>query len=257
MKSLLPPALQPYFPFISHLVLGILILLFGWLAAGILSRLTLRVLQRQAFDVALGRFVSRVVRYALIIATVIASLGTVGVRTTSLIALLASAGLAVGLALQGNLSHLASGVVLMLVRPFSLGDTVIAAGQTGRVEDMGLFATTIISASNEQIMLPNSKITGDAITNLTVLGVRRGTIDLAFPYGVNLAEVETLVMQVLADFEGVRKEPAAPSCAVSAGGGGCTLSVSIWCASTDFGDVVPGARRALYEALTAAEIALK
>ena len=130
-------------------------------------RLARKAVGTRKLDEALGRFVAAIVQYTVLAATIITALGAVGIQTTSLVAVFASAGLAVGLALQGSLGNFASGVMLLFFRPFNLGDKIPGGGPHRRRRRIGLFATKLLTADNETIIVPNSAVTGGSIVNYT------------------------------------------------------------------------------------------
>jgi small conductance mechanosensitive channel len=151
-----------------NVLAGIVILIFGWWLSKRLSALTHAALDRvHHFDETLKPLIVSLVRYAIMIAALIAVLERFGVETTSLITLLGAAGLAVGLALQGTLSNVASGVMLLVLRPFTVGDwiTIVTSNQSGTVREIGLFTTILISADQNYVSLPNAMIFGSAIVN--------------------------------------------------------------------------------------------
>ena len=178
----LPDHIAPYAPLISNLIYGVIILAAGWMVSKWTNRLVHTMLRKTKTEESLARFLASIAQYIVLAATLIASLNQVGVQTTSLVAILASAGLAVGLALQGSLSNFASGVMILGFRPFMLDDFVEIGGKSGNVEDIGLFMTRLVTVNNELVLVPNSSITGNTITNYTAKGVRRCVIDIGVGY---------------------------------------------------------------------------
>src|SRR5262249_7176877 len=144
-------AVDPYIPILMKVLWSIVLLVAGWIASKWVNRLTLRLFSARKLDPSLGRFFASIFQYVVLVVAVIASLESVGVKTTSLVAILASAGLAVGLALQGSLANFASGVMILFFRPFRVGDVVTVAAQTGTVSDIGVFASTLITPDNQKI----------------------------------------------------------------------------------------------------------
>lgn len=175
------------------------ILVLGWLVAGWLGKLTRTAAQRARVDIALSGFLSTIVRYVVLFAALVAAAGSVGIDTTSLVALLGTAGLAVGLALQGNLTNLASGVLILFLRPFTLGDLITTAGKTARVVEIGLFTTTLQQADNTLVTVPNGQVTGGVIENHTRLGRRRCTVDVGVEYGADLLQVREALERAVKD----------------------------------------------------------
>ena len=254
METLLPAFLHPYLPLLENFAVAVGIFAAGWIASKIVAGLISGALLRAKVDPALTRFLASIGRYSTLAATVITSLGAVGVQTTSLVAIFASAGLAIGLALQGSLANFASGVMILFFRPFSLKDAVTAAGQTGTVESIDLFTTTITTAGNETVIIPNSKITGDVITNLTTKGTRRATVVFNVAYGMPLDRAQQVLLAAAARADKVLKDPA-PAVAISGfGAGSVELTLFAWGASSDYGAVMNNVRHAAYEDLAAAKI---
>lgn len=249
MEQLLPPFLQDYSVPIFGAIGALVIFVAGWVASKWANMILVRILRRAEVDEALTRFLASIGQYVVLAATVIIALGTVGIQTTSLVALLASAGLAVGLALQGSLSNFASGVMILFFRPFTLGDRITVGGETGSVRDIGLFATTLLTPENERIIIPNSQVTGGSIKNYTVEGKLRGSIDVGLAYGTDVGEAIRIMMEVC------RTEPLAlqdPEPAVVFTGFGASsldFSVRAWANTADVFPMLHSLRIGLYNGL--------
>lgn len=153
--------------FAPKVVGAVVVLLITWFLAGWARRILRTVMERAHIDRTLVKFLSNAARYAILVLGVLACLSTFGLNVTSFIAILSAAGLAVGLALQGTLSHLASGIMLLIFRPFKVGDLVNAGGQLGVIDTIDLFSTTMDTADNRRIIIPNGAIYGSTITNFT------------------------------------------------------------------------------------------
>ena len=254
MQDLLPPALQPYSNLIINVALALLIFVAGWIASKWASAILARIMRRDNVDEALTRFLASLGQYAVLAATVIVALGTVGVETTSLVALLATAGLAVGLALQGTLSNFAAGVMILLFRPFTIGDRITAGGHTGSVKDIGLFATILLTPENERIIVPNTAVTAGSITNYTVEGTLRGTIDVGISYGSDVTRATEIMLKACTGESRVLEDPA-PS-VVFGGFGASSLDFVVrpWSKTGEFAAMLHDVRVALYNELNAAGI---
>jgi len=253
-RTVLPEALRPFTDFVISAVGALLIFTLGWLVSKWLHRLLMRVAVARKLDRSLAMFLAALAQYAVLVAVVIAALGKVGVETTSVVALFASAGLAVGLALQGSLANFASGVLLLLFRPMVIGDTVTAGGHFGKVEEIGLFATTLLSAANEVIVIPNAQVTGGSITNHTARGTRRATIEIGVAYGASIEAVSAALSAAAASTGRVLTNPA-PRVVFSAfGASSLDFVVHAWSTVDDFLAMQHDLRRAIYEALIAANI---
>ncbi|MEO1269100.1 MAG: mechanosensitive ion channel family protein [Myxococcota bacterium] len=209
--SAIPEYIRPYIPqlvaFVQAGLTCILIIAIGWLLSRWTHRLTLQALKRTKFEQSLARFLASIAQYIVLAATVIAAIERVGVPTTSVVALLGSAGIAVGLALQGNLSHFASGVMILFFRPFVVDDRVTVAGHTGVVQEVGLFATQLGTPNNDRIIIPNGSITGNTIINHSAVGTTRVVIDIGVAYGADLAQVQEVLRKAALSAELVLSEP--------------------------------------------------
>lgn len=166
---------------VSLVVAGIILVVTFWIA-GAVSNLLKKIIGRFPRggppDATLQSFVGSLARYAIVVVGLIAVLQQLGVQTTSIIAVLGAASLAVGLALQGTLSNVAAGVMILLFRPYRVGDTIEVAGRTGRVETLDLFATELATPDNVKVTVPNGKVFGDVITNYSAHADRR--VDVVF-----------------------------------------------------------------------------
>ena len=184
------------------------LLVMGWIVSKWSYRLGLEALRRGRVEETLARFFASLAQYGILAFAVIASLDKAGVETTSLAAMIAAAGLAIGLALQGSLGNFASGVLLLLFRPFAIGDRITTAGHKGKVEDIGLFATVISTPAREHIIIPNGSITGDSIVNHTASGKMRSTLRIGVAYGADVDRVCELLVEVARSVDYVLPEPA-------------------------------------------------
>lgn len=243
-------------PLISGALLGIVILVGGWLVSKWASRAIHKASVKAKLSEALARFFGNMARYVVLAAAVIAALGAIGIQTTSLLAVFATAGLAIGLALQGSLASFASGVMILFFRPFDLGDVVKVAGETGEVKDIGLFATTMVTPDNETVIVPNAAITSGNIVNYTRLGTRRVTIPVSVVYGTNLLKAQEALLQAAQGCALVLKDPA-PLVALTAFGASnigsnIEFTVVAWSKAADFVAAQDQVRRAVYESLNRA-----
>jgi small conductance mechanosensitive channel len=216
-------------------VLGAFAVLFvGWMAAKVVRRAADRALGRTRIDRTLVPFLTSIVYYLVMLVTLIAALGLVGIQTASVVAVLGAAGLAVGLALQGTLSHFASGVMLLYFRPIRVGDFVDIAGTVGTVAEVGLFATTLNTPDNVRIITPNSSIWGQTIKNYWVNANRRVDLVIGVSYGDDLQVAADVIRKTVADHELVLSDPE-PQVAVSAlADSSVNFVVRPWCRKEDY-----------------------
>lgn len=260
-ESPVPEVIQPYMPWVIDMAQGLLlciaILFVGWVASKWARGTVTRWVSKTRDDVALSKFLGGIAQYTVLVAAAVAALGAVGIETTSLVAVLGTAGLATGMALQGNLAHFASGVMILFFRPFNLGDIITAGGQTGGVVDIGLFATTMQTPENIRIIVPNGSITSGSIVNYTALGTRRGTVEVGVAYGADTRVIEAALLRAAASADLVVNTPHPPAVAF-VGLGASSLDFQVHCFSeADMGSwlgMLHNVRTAIYNELNAAGI---
>jgi small conductance mechanosensitive channel len=173
------------------------------------------VMQKQEVDKTLETFICNLVRTVLMIVIIIAAIGAIGIQTTSFIAIFGAAGLAVGLALQGSLSNFASGVLIVLFRPYRVGDWIDAAGISGGVEQVQILTTILKTGDNKQIIVPNSQIMNSIITNYSANDTRRVDMVVGVSYSDDIDKVRKTLEELIAAEERILPDPA-PTIAVSA-----------------------------------------
>ncbi|MBD9643415.1 MULTISPECIES: small-conductance mechanosensitive channel MscS [Pantoea] len=180
-----------------NIVAAIITIIIGMFIARIVSNAINRVLLARHIDATVADFLSAMVRYGIIAFTVIAALGRVGVQTASVIAVLGAAGLAVGLALQGSLSNLAAGVLLVTFRPFKTGEFVDLGGVMGTVQNVQIFSTTLKSADGKIVVVPNGKIIAGNIVNYSREPIRRNEFIIGVAYDADVDQVISLLREVV------------------------------------------------------------
>lgn len=200
--------LGPYVALYGMRVLfAIIIFVVGRYLAKLISQLLGKALEKAKVDAILTRFLENLTHAGLLVLVVIAAINKLGVETTSLVAILGAAGLAVGLALQGSLANFAAGVVLIIFKPFNIGDTVHIAGITGVVKNVDVFNTTLYTLDNRKVILPNSKITAENIENLSAVDRRRVDLVFGISYSDNIKTAKEALKKVLDNDSRVLKEP--------------------------------------------------
>ncbi len=187
-------------PFGIRLLIAFIVFMVGRTIARALLRGLDRLMERSKLDVSLRKFLGDVTYAVLFVAVIIAALDTLGVKTTAVVAVLGAAGLAVGLALQGSLSNFAAGVMLILLRPYKVGDLVVIGKYMGRVDAIKVFHTIVITGDHREITIPNGTIIAAPIENLTVLGRRRVDLVVSVQQTTDLFKVKQMLeAAVLAD----------------------------------------------------------
>ncbi|UCG86355.1 MAG: mechanosensitive ion channel [Gemmatimonadota bacterium] len=228
------------------------VLIIGRFVARWTRRLIRNLMQRGQADATLVPFVAGLAYYLILAFVAVAVLGMVGVQTASMVAVLGAAGLAVGLALQGTLSNFASGVMLLVFRPFGVGDYIDAGGTAGSVESIGLFSTTLNTPDNVRIVIPNSAVYGNTIKNYAANPTRRNDIVVGVSYDDDLGAAMNTIERVIREDARVLTEPA-PVVAISElGDSSVNIVVRPWCTKEDYWPLRFDLMRTLKEQLEAA-----
>ena len=189
-------------------ILGaIAILVAGRILAGLGGEVTRRALTRSKVDESLVGFAASFVKGGIIVFAVIAALSKFGVQTTSFIAVIGAAGLAVGLALQGSLSNFAAGVLILLFRPFRVGDLVESSGSRGKVKEIGILATTLATPDNQKVILPNGGLMNSKIVNVNAYPTRRVDLVASISYSDDIEQARDVLHGILASHPQVLKDP--------------------------------------------------
>jgi small conductance mechanosensitive channel len=234
MEPYLDSAKVWLFDYGPRVVAAILIFLVGWTVAGSLKGAILRGLRRAQFDETLAVFLSRLAYMALLAFVVIVTIQKLGVDTTSFAAVIAAGGLAIGLALQGSLSNFASGVMLIALRPFQVGNYIEAGGCAGTVEAIAVFATELATPDNRRIFVPNSAITSGTITNYSSKDTRRIDLVVGVDYESDIRKAKRVFEEILVADARVLKEPP-PTVGVAAlAESSVDFAIRPWVRSADY-----------------------
>ena len=197
-----------------NIIAAVLIFIIGRIIARWLTRLVGKLMEKQNIELTLVNFLKNIIYYALMIAVIIAALNRLGINTTSFVAVVGAAGLAIGLALKDSLGNFSAGVMLILFRPFKLGDFVTAGGVSGTVKEITIFNTVMATGDNQKVIVPNSAIMGNVITNVTANTTRR--IDLVFGIGYDddMTRAKEIISRVISEESRILADPA-PTIAVA------------------------------------------
>lgn len=212
-------------------VLGaVAILLLGWIvSAWLQNRVQNLGKKNKHLDEMLFDFLGSIVRYVVLGFTILFVLNTFGVQTTSVVAVIGAAGLAIGLALQGTLSNVAAGVMLIMFRPVKIGDFVDIGGQMGTVKQINLNFTELADMSNVQVIVPNSRVWGNVITNYSVNKTRRAEWTFGVGYGANLKDAENIIRDTIMADDRSHAEPAPFVQVTNLGDSSVDFLVRVWC----------------------------
>jgi small conductance mechanosensitive channel len=191
-----------------HAAGALVVAVVGWWAASLVERGVRRALMASPhMDLTVAAFLASLARYGVLVVAFVAILQIIGIQATSLVAVIGAASLAVGLALQGTLSNMAAGVMLLLFRPFRLGDSIEVGGVTGTVKNLNLFMTEVASGDNVQVLIPNGKVWGNAITNFSAYSTRRLSLSVPVSLDRNVEKIVAGLRDLLAQDARVLKEP--------------------------------------------------
>lgn len=220
-----------------NVLAALLIFIVGRWLAKIISRLIEKGLIKSHADKTLAKFAGNLSRIVLLIFVVIAALSRLGVETTQFAVAIGAAGLAIGLALQGSLANFASGFLMIVFRPFKVGDFIEAAGVKGTVDEIQIFNTILNTPDNIRAIIPNAQITGGNIFNFTVNGTRRVDLVIGVSYEDDLKKAKTVIEETLAGDDRILKDPS-PTVAVSElGDSSVNFVVRPWVKPADYWDV--------------------
>jgi len=224
-------------PLLMNVAGALLLLILTFVLAGWARRATRAVVERSNLDPTLVRFFSSLARYAVLVLGGLAVLGVFGISVASFAAILAALGFAVGLALQGTLAHFAAGVMLLLFRPFTVGDKVTAGGISGRVVEVGLFTTLFDTPDNRRIIVPNGAIFGDTIENDTHHDTRRVDVTVGTAYDADLRATRSVLNEVASAVDGGLREPVPQVYLSELGGSSINWVVRVWAHTSDYWSV--------------------
>ncbi len=217
-----------------RIITAILLFIAGkWLAKRITAILA-KILEAQNVDITLIRFLNNIVYYLLLTAVVVAVAGQLGINTASFLTIIGAAGLAIGLALKDSLANFSSGVMLILFRPFKVGDVVVVAGETGKVEEISVFNTILNTADNQRKIIPNGAISNDTITNITANDTRRVDLVIGIGYDDDIKKAKETLEQIVGAEELVLKDPEPTIAVLELADSSVNLAVRPWVKTDDY-----------------------
>ena len=215
-------------------IAAIAIFIIGrWIAQGV-RRVVRRVMEKAEVDPIIIGFTASIAYIALLAFVVIAALGQLGIQTTSFIAILGAAGLAIGLALQGSLANFAAGFLMIIFRPFKVGDFIEGAGVAGVVEAIQIFTTTLKTGDNKLIIIPNAKLSGDNIINYSAQETRRVDMTVGVAYDADLSRVKEILKEIVSKDERVLSDPEPMIAVAELADSSVNLVVRAWVKTADY-----------------------
>ena len=203
-----------------------------------LRKMTRRVMEKRNVDPTLTKFITNLTYVALLTFVILAALGMLGIQTTSFIAVLGAAGLAIGLALQGSLSNFAAGVLMIIFRPFKVGDLIEGGGVTGVVEEIQIFTTQLATPDNKTIIVPNAQMTAGNIINYSTKGTRRADMVFGIGYEDDIDKARDIILDVLSRDERVLKDPAIKVAVSELADSSVNFVVRPWVNADDYWNVI-------------------
>ena len=240
--------------FTPKILLAIVIWIIGAFIIRFLRKGISKTMDKANYDPSLKKFLLNFIGWILKIVLIIIVLGTMGIQTTSFAAIIAAAGLAIGLALQGSLGNFAGGVLIMLFKPFKLGDLIQAQGEVGVVKEIEIFTTKLTGLSNREIIIPNGALSNGNIINFTTEGTRRVDLIFGVGYDSDIKKAKAVLLNVLTDNPKVLTEPAPTVNVLELADSSINFAVRPWCKAEDYWAVYFETTENTKEALDAAGI---
>lgn len=235
---------------VGNLVSAILIILFAlWFSGWVKRRVSSIADRNPRIDRTLFSFLGNIARYAILAFAAIFILNRFGFQTTSLVALIGAAGLAIGLALQGTLSDMAAGIMMVLFRPIKVGDFIAVDGQMGTVKEISLVATELATLDNVQVLMPNSRVWSNTITNYSVYDTRRAEWTFGVSYGADLAKAESIIRETIMSDARSKRDPEPFIQVNNLGDFSVDFLVRVWVAAGDYFAYQADMKRQVKEAL--------
>lgn len=215
-------------------LVAIVIFIIGKMIANWLKKLVIRVMSKADVDQIIIGFTSSIAYIGMMAFVVVAALGQLGIQTTSFIAILGAAGLAIGLALQGSLANFAAGFLLIIFRPFKVGDVIEAAGVTGKVNAIHIFTTTLTTPDNKTIIVPNAKLGSDNIINYSTQATRRVDLTVGVSYDADLKEVRAILEDIVSKDARILADPEHQIAVAELADNSVNFIMRVWVESADY-----------------------
>lgn len=231
----------------GHILKAVVVFIIGRFLVRLLNRLVARLMEKRDIDVSIKTFVKSLVNILLTVLLIVVVVGALGMDTTSFAALLASAGVAIGMALSGNLQNFAGGLIILLFKPYKVGDLVEAQGVTGTVKEIQIFHTILTTADNKVIYIPNGSLSSGVVTNYSDRETRRVEWIFGVDYGEDYNKVEQVVRQILSSEKRILLDPA-PFVALHAlDASSVNVVIRVWVKSGDYWGVYFDVNQAVYK----------
>ncbi|WP_396196452.1 mechanosensitive ion channel family protein [Flavobacterium sp.] len=219
------------------LVVALVILLVGLWGSSMITKAAKKIMLKRKVELTLSNFIGNLIFWTLRVVLIVTVISKLGIETSSFVAILGAAGLAIGLSLQGSLSNFAGGILIVLFKPFKLGDTIETQGETGKVSEILLFSTKLITATNQVIYIPNAILSNGKIKNYSQLGVRRADIVLKTSYQSDFNAIKNSLIQFTSNHDGILQEPKPEVLINELSETTIVFTVKVWTKNKDFSQV--------------------
>ena len=234
--------IQNYFETIKKLVLeyspkfvvAIIILIIGLWATSFITKTAKKVMIKRNVELTLSNFIGNLIFWTLRVLLFVTVISKLGIETSAFVTILGAAGLAIGLSLQGSLSNFAGGILIILFKPFRLGDTIEALGETGKVDEILIFSTRLITATNQVIYIPNGILSNGKIKNYSQLGIRRADLVLKTNYDSNFSQIKTSILNFASSHDLVLQDPKAEILVTDLSETTIIFTVKVWTNNNDY-----------------------
>lgn len=238
------------------IVIAILILVIGWLVAKIVAKICFSVMNKAKVEPTISKFISNILKYAVIAFAVTACLSQLGIQTASFVAIIGAASFAVAMSLQGSLSNFAAGVILLIFRPIKVGEFVEVAGHQGVVEEITIFTTSLITGDNKVIIIPNSSVSSGSIVNYSRMDTRRVDFVFGVEYGSDLKKVKETLESVFNADERILKDKGITVVVGALNTSSVDFTCRVWVNNSDYWGVFFDTNEKVYNALRSAGISI-
>ena len=240
-----PTEIQNYIETIKKLILeyspkfvvAIIILVVGLWATSFITKTAKKVMIKRNVELTLSNFIGNLIFWTLRVLLFVTVISKLGIETSAFVTILGAAGLAIGLSLQGSLSNFAGGILIILFKPFRLGDTIEALGETGKVDEILIFSTRLITATNQVIYIPNGILSNGKIKNYSQLGIRRADLVLKTNYDSNFSKIKTNILNFASSHDLVLQDPKPEILVTDLSETTIVFTVKVWTNNNDYAKV--------------------
>ena len=248
---------KKFIDYSPKLVSAFIVLFIGLYAIRLVNRLIRRIMVKRELDPTLSKFLADVLLWAMRVLLFVTFISRLGIETSSFVAILGAAGLAIGLSLQGSLSNFAGGMLIILFKPFRVGDAIEAQGVAGTVSEIQIFVTKLIAANNQTIFIPNGILSNGTITNFSMEKIRKAELLLSISYDTDIRTAKEIILEILKNNQRVLKKPEPVVAVKELNASSIVLSIRPWSKNEDFADMTSETLESCKLAFDAAGISIQ